>query len=138
MRHRVVTTKFGRSSEHRKAMLASLACGLILEKRVCTTLVKAKSARRLAEKMVTLGKKGTLAARRRALAILRRPQPVKVLFDDIASQCSGRSGGYTRIIKTDDRVGDGAAMAILEWVDVAYVSRKKPPKTDKPDDKKSS
>ncbi len=129
MRHQVVTTKFGRTTEHRAAMLAAVVCGLILEKRVRTTLPKARAARRLAERMVTLGKQGTLAARRRAAAVLRRPAPVKQLFEEIAPRCASRAGGYTRIIKLDDRRSDGAAMAMLEWVDVAYVSRRKPPKT---------
>ncbi|MCA1807931.1 MAG: bL17 family ribosomal protein, partial [Lentisphaerae bacterium] len=79
MRHRVLTETFGRSTAHRQAMLAAVVCGLITEKRVKTTLPKAKAARRLAERMVTLGKKGTLASRRRALAVLHRPTVVKHL-----------------------------------------------------------
>lgn len=129
MRHQVVTSKFGRTTAHREAMLAAVVCGLILDKRVETTLQKARAARRLADRMVTLGKQGTLAARRRAVSILRRPAPVKLLFDEIAPKCAGRAGGYTRIIKLDSRRGDGADMAILEWVDVAYVNRRKPSKT---------
>ena len=129
MRHQVVTTKFGRSTKHRQAMLAAVVCGLILEKRVRTTLPKARAARRLAERMVTLGKKGTLAARRRAAAALRRPAPVKQLFEEIAPKCAGRAGGYTRIIKMNDRRSDGSTMALLEWVDVAHVSRRKPGKS---------
>ena len=130
MRHRVITSKFGRTTAHRQAMLAALVCGLIQDKRIRTTLPKAKAARRLADRMVTLGKKGTLAARRRAVATLRRPPVVKKLFEEIAPQCATRAGGYTRIIKLDNRTGDGAAMALIEWVDVAHVSRKKAPKAE--------
>ena len=84
MRHQVVTTKFGRTTAHREAMLAAVVCGLILDKRVQTTLQKARAARRLADRMVTLGKQGTLAARRRAVGILRRREPVKLLFDEMS------------------------------------------------------
>lgn len=110
-------------------MLAAVVCGLITEKRVQTTLPKARAARRLAERMVTLGKQGTLAARRRAAAVLRRPVPVKQLFEEIAPKCADRAGGYTRIVKLQSRRSDGSSMALLEWVDVAHVSRKKPEKT---------
>ncbi len=125
MRHKVVSQKFGRSTAHRQAMVASVVCGLILEKRIQTTLPKARAARRLAERMVTLGKKGTLAARRQAISVLRRPELVKELFEEIVPQCSDRSGGYVRILKTCDRRSDGSTMAIMEWVDVAHVSKRK-------------
>jgi len=118
MRHQVRDKKLGRSSSHRKALMASLVCHLIEEKRIKTTLMKAKEARRVAEKMVTLGLKGTLAARRQAISTLRRPERVATLFDDIAPQFKERPGGYTRITKLGQRRSDGSEMAILEWVGV--------------------
>jgi len=119
MRHRRVTEKLGRSSAHRKALGASLVCGLIEGNRITTTLPKAKAARKLADKMVTLGRKGTLPARRRAIAILRRKDRVAKLFDEVVPKCEGRNGGYTRIIKLGHRRGDGSEMAILEWAYMA-------------------
>ncbi|MDP6631640.1 MAG: 50S ribosomal protein L17 [Kiritimatiellia bacterium] len=110
--------KLGRSSSHRKALMASLVCHLIEEKRIKTTLMKAKEARRVAEKMITLGLKGTLAARRQAIATLRRPERVATLFDEVAPQFKDRPGGYTRITKLGQRRSDGSEMAILEWVGV--------------------
>ena len=118
MRHKVRDKKLGRSSSHRKALMASLVCHLIEEKRIKTTLMKAKEARRVAEKMVTLGLKGTLAARRQAISTLHRPERVATLFDDIAPQFKERPGGYTRITKLGQRSSDGSEMAILEWVGV--------------------
>ncbi|MGC8743318.1 MAG: 50S ribosomal protein L17 [Verrucomicrobiia bacterium] len=117
MRHLKSTAKLGRKSEHRNMMLANLVCSLITHKRVVTTLAKAKAARQLAEKMVTLGKKGTLHARRNAIAKLHQKDAVKILFQEIAPAQSGRNGGYTRIIKLHQRRGDAAQMAILEWVE---------------------
>lgn len=116
MRHRVVDKKFGRSSAHRKAMVSSLVCALIKDKRIKTTVKKAKVTRREAEKMVTLARKGDLAARRRAVSLLRRRDCVAELFDSLVKQFEGRNGGYTRIIRTAPRAGDGAEMAYLEWV----------------------
>jgi large subunit ribosomal protein L17 len=118
MRHQVRDKKLGRSSSHRKALMASLVCHLIEEKRIKTTLMKAKESRRVAEKMVTLGLKGTLAARRQAISTLRRPERVATLFDEVAPQFKDRPGGYTRITKLGQRRSDGSEMAILEWVDV--------------------
>ncbi|MCX6991627.1 MAG: 50S ribosomal protein L17 [Kiritimatiellaeota bacterium] len=136
MRHKMVSTTFGRSSAHRRAMLAQLVCCLIEEKRIETTLSRAKAARSLAEKMVTLARSGTLTARRRAIAILRRPPLVKALFEQIAPQCQDRSGGYTRIIKRGARQGDNAPVAILEWVSIAPVDKKKKKPVSKTDEKK--
>lgn len=135
MRHQVVTTTFGRSSAHRSMLLARLVCCLIEDKRIITTLSRAKAARSLAEKMVTLGRRGGLAARRKAISILRRPPTVKALFEQIVPQCQDRSGGYTRIVKLGARRGDNAPMAILEWVSIAPLDRKKKPKA-KADEKK--
>ena len=136
MRHKMVSTTFGRSSAHRRAMLAQLVCCLIEEKRIETTLSRARAARSLAEKMVTLARRGSLAARRKAIATLRRPPVVKALFEHIAPQCQERSGGYTRIIKRGARQGDNAPVAILEWVSIAPVDKKKKP-VSKTDEKKS-
>jgi large subunit ribosomal protein L17 len=117
MRHLKRTAKLGRSPEHRNAMLANLVCSLIEHKRVTTTLAKAKAARSVAEKMVTLGKKGTIHARRLAVARLHQEEAAKVLFKEIAPAFKERNGGYTRIVKMNQRQGDAAQRAILEWVD---------------------
>ena len=99
-------------------MLANLVCSLIKHKRVTTTLAKAKAARSVAEKMVTLGKKGTIHDRRLAAARLHQEDAVKILFNEIAPVQKDRRGGYTRIVKMHQRAGDSAQLAILEWVDV--------------------
>jgi large subunit ribosomal protein L17 len=117
MRHLKRTAKLGRTSEHRNAMLANLVCSLIEHKRVTTTLAKAKAARSVAEKMVTLGKKGTIAHRRLAVARLHQENAAKILFKEIAPAFKDRSSGYTRIVKLGQRQGDSAQRAILEWVD---------------------
>jgi large subunit ribosomal protein L17 len=117
MRHRKKTVKLGRTSAHRNELLANLVCGLIEHRRIKTTVAKAKAARSLAEKMVTLGKKGTLAARRQAIATLKQEGLVRVLFDDIAPGFESRSGGYTRILKLGRRMSDSSEMVLLEWVE---------------------
>jgi large subunit ribosomal protein L17 len=117
MRHLKRTAKLGRTSEHRNAMLANLVCSLIEHKRVTTTLAKAKAARSVAEKMVTLGKKGTVHHRRLAVARLHQEGAAKILFKEIAPAFKDRSSGYTRIVKLGQRQGDSAQKAILEWVD---------------------
>ncbi len=126
MRHRKRVLKLGRKSAHLDQMLAALVGALIERKQIRTTLAKARLARPLAEKMVTLGKDGTLAARRRALAVLRREAFVTKLFDEIVPQLKERRGGYTRILKLARRASDGAETAILEWVDIKPPERKKP------------
>ncbi len=117
MRHRKRTVKLGRTSAHRNELLANLVCALIDNKRIKTTLPKARAARGLAEKMVTLGKKGTLAHRRQAIATLKQTDSVKELFDHVAPVFSSRSGGYTRIIKLGRRMSDSSEMVLLEWVE---------------------
>ena len=117
MRHRKRTAKLGRTGSHRNAMLANLVCSLIKHKRVRTTLAKAKAARSVAEKMVTLGKSGTVHDRRLASARLHQEDAVKILFNEIAPASKDRRGGYTRIVKLLRRQGDAAEEAILEWVD---------------------
>jgi large subunit ribosomal protein L17 len=121
MRHQKKTVKLGRTAEHRKALLANQVCSLIEHQRIKTTLAKAKAVRPLAEKMVTLGKQGSLHARRTALAVLRQKDAVKKLFDDIAPRSADRNGGYTRIIRLGVRKSDAAAVAFLEWVDAPRV-----------------
>ncbi|HXP59046.1 MAG TPA: 50S ribosomal protein L17 [Dongiaceae bacterium] len=118
MRHLKKTAKLGRTGEHRNAMLANMVCSLILHKRITTTLAKAKAARPVAEKMVTLGKHGTLHDRRLAAARLHQEKAVKILFDEIAPSQKERHGGYTRIVRLNCRQGDASQRAILEWVDV--------------------
>ncbi len=117
MRHRKKTVKLGRTSAHRNELLANLVCALIDNKRIKTTLPKAKAARSLAEKMVTLGKKGTLASRRQAISTLKNEKSVKELFEAVAPAFADRSGGYTRIIKLGRRISDSSEMVLLEWVD---------------------
>lgn len=118
MRHLKRTAKLGRTGSHRNAMLANLVCSLIIHRRITTTLAKAKAARSVAEKMVTLGKSGTLHDRRLAVARLCQEDAVRKLFGEIAPACKERRGGYTRIMKLNQRVGDAAQKAILEWVDM--------------------
>ncbi|HZM06201.1 MAG TPA: 50S ribosomal protein L17 [Candidatus Saccharimonadales bacterium] len=119
MRHLKRTAKLGRTGQHRNRMLANLVCSLIKHRRVTTTLAKAKAARSVAEKMITLGKAGTLHDRRLASARLHQDtEAIKVLFNDIAPTQKERRGGYTRIIRLGQRQGDAAQLAILEFVDV--------------------
>lgn len=117
MRHRKRTAKLGRQFEHRNAMLANMVCSLIKHKRIQTTLAKAKAVRSVAEKMVTLGKNGSIHDRRLAAARLHQEDAVRILFNEIAPTHKERSGGYTRIIRLNQRQGDAAELAILEWVD---------------------
>ena len=125
MRHQKKTIKLGRTAEHRKALLANQVCSLIEHQRIKTTLAKAKAVRPLAERMVTLGKNGSVHARRTALATLRQKKAVRKLFDDIAPRSAERNGGYTRIVKLGQRKSDSAPMAFIEWVDVAEVVEQK-------------
>jgi large subunit ribosomal protein L17 len=121
MRHQKKTLKLGLTAAHRKALLANQVCSLIEHQRIKTTLAKAKAVRPLAEKMVTLGKKGSLHARRTALAVLRQKGAVKKLFEDIAPRSADRNGGYTRIVKLGARKSDSAPVAFIEWVDAPLV-----------------
>src|SRR5512147_1977099 len=118
MRHLKRTAKLGRTGEHRNAMLANLVCSLIKHKRVTTTVAKAKAARSVAEKMVTLGKRGSLHDRRLAAARLHQEDAVKILFNEIAPAQKERHGGYTRIVRLNCRQGDASQRAILEWADL--------------------
>ena len=129
MRHRKNTVKLGRTSSQREALFASLVSNLILAKRIKTTLAKARATKRLADKMVTVGKKGTLAARRHALSLLKQEKAVAELFAAVAPAMKDRAGGYTRIVKLGQRISDSSEMCILEWVD--FVPKAKAPKAEK-------
>ncbi len=132
MRHQKKTRKLGRTSSHRDAMLANLVASLIIHKRVKTTLAKAKAARPLAEKLVTLGKGGTLHDRRLAVAKIGQIAVVAKLFKEIAPGFKDRKGGYTRILKLGPRQSDSAKEAFLEWVDYVVEAEAAPaPKTEK-------
>jgi len=111
--------KFGRSTEHRKMLMKSLVTNLILAESIKTTLPKAKEARKDADKIVTVAKKGDLSARRLASSRLLDPKAVQKLFDKIAPSMKDRKGGYTRIIKLGTRKGDASEMCILQWVTAA-------------------
>ena len=116
-KHGISLRKLGRDSAHRWAMLRTMADQLIQHERIETTVPKAKELRRVADKMITLGKEGTLSARRRAKAILRTDASLIKLFGPLAERYEGRSGGYTRVTQTRIRVGDAAKMAYIEYID---------------------
>ena len=117
MRHQRSGKKLGRDSAHRRALYANLAASLIEHGRIRTTEAKAKAVRPIAEKMITLGRRGDLAARRQALAFLRSQEVVHLLFAEVAPRFADRNGGYTRIVKLGPRSGDSADMVYLELVD---------------------
>ena len=117
MRHQRSGKKLGRDSAHRKALYSNLSGALIEHGRIKTTVAKAKAVRPIAEKMITLGRRGDLAARRQALAYLRSNDIVHLLFAEVAPRFADRPGGYTRIVKIGPRAGDAAEMAYLEFVD---------------------
>src|SRR2546428_7101368 len=125
MRHQKKTIRLGRTAEHRKALLANQVCSLIEYQRIKTTLANAKAVRPLAEKMVTLGKRGSIHARRTALATLRQKNTVKKLFDDIAPRSTDRNGGYTRNAKLGQRKSHPAAIAVIEWAGAGQVIEEK-------------
>src|SRR5881409_3426585 len=140
MRHLKRTAKLGRTGQHRNAMLANLVCSLIKHRRITTTLAKAKAARSVAEKMVTLGKSGTIHDRRLAVARLHQEDAARILFKEIAPGFKDRNGGYTRIIRLNQRQGDSAQRAIIEWVDFEFqpapeLEKKEEPKAKKEDEK---
>jgi len=117
MRHAKTHRKFNRRSDHRRAMLANLAASLIKHEQIVTTLPKAKDLRPVVEKLVTLGKRGGLHARRQAIAQMRDLAMVKKLFEVIGPRYKDRNGGYTRVLKAGYRYGDFAAVAVIEFVD---------------------
>ncbi len=136
MRHQVDQRKLGRTSSHRLAMMRNLVTSLILKERIETTLPKAKELRRVADRMITLGKQGDLAARRRAARILRSDEALKKLFDGLSARFRDRAGGYTRILRFGMRVGDGAPMAAIEYLGYEFPKKvekgKKEVKKEKP------
>ena len=117
MRHRNQGRKLNRSSSHRKAMFANMACSLIKHEQITTTLPKAKELRPVVEKLITLGKRGDLHARRQAYSQLPDRAMVAKLFDELAERYADRNGGYTRVIRANFRYGDAAPMAVIEFVD---------------------
>ena len=116
MRHLVDHRKLGRTTSHRRALLRNLVTSLILHERIETTLPKAKELRGLADRMITWGKQGDLAARRQAARVVRTPEALAKLFNGLAKRFDGRAGGYTRVIHFGRRRGDGAEMAAIEYL----------------------
>ena len=117
MRHKVVGRKLGRPTAHRRALFRNLVTDLLRHEKVVTTEAKAKEVRRLAEKMITLGKEGSLSSRRQVLTFVTDKKVVDKVFSELAQKYTDRSGGYTRITKLGPRLGDGAAMVQLELVE---------------------
>ena len=116
MNHNKAYRKLGRRADHRKAMLKNMTISLVKAERIETTVTRAKELRKFAERMITFGKKNTLASRRNAFAFLRDEEAVAKIFNELAPKYADRNGGYTRIIKTSVRKGDSAEMAIIELV----------------------
>ena len=117
MRHRLKGRKFNRTSSHRKAMFANMAVSLLKHEQIKTTLPKAKDLRPVVEKLITLGKRGGLHARRQALSVLQDEKVTEKLFSSLAERYASRPGGYTRVMRAGFRHGDAAAMAVIELVD---------------------
>ncbi len=135
MRHLRSGSKLGKQPAHRRAVLRNLVTNLIEKERIHTTLLRAKTARPLAERMITLGKRDSLHTRRQAAAFLMTPGATKKLFADLAPRFADRPGGYTRIVRTGWRIGDGAELAILEFIGSEL--KKKEKKGKKPPPKRS-
>lgn len=129
MRHGVKKAKLQRNASHRKALLANQACSLISHGRITTTLAKAKALRPYVEKLITLGKNGSLHARRQALATLPQPKVVTKLFSVVAEATKDRQGGYTRIVKLGQRMTDSAPMALIEIIDLPQLTAPVAPTT---------
>ncbi len=117
MRHRMSGRKLNRTSSHRKAMFSNMVVSLLMHEQITTTLPKAKELRKITDKMITLGKRGDLHARRQAISVLRDADTVGKLFDGLAERYKDRLGGYTRVLKAGHRHGDCAPMAVIELVD---------------------
>ena len=117
MKHRIKGKKLNRSSSHRKALFKNMAQAIIKHEQIITTLPKAKTMKPIIDKLITLGKKGSLHARRQAFSLLRDNNMVSKLFGDLATRYADRQGGYSRVLKAGFRYGDAAAMAVLELVD---------------------
>lgn len=125
MRHRVRSRKLGRTSAHRLALYRNMVTSLLEHERIQTTDAKAREVRRIAERMITLGKRGTLHARRRALRIIRQREVAAKVFDELADRYRDRPGGYTRVLKIGIRTGDAAPVSIVELVEAGEVARPK-------------
>ena len=125
MKHRLKGKKLNRTSSHRKALFKNMAQAIIKHEQIITTLPKAKTMKPIVDKLITLGKKGDLHARRQAFAKLRDDGMVAKLFDTLASRYADRNGGYTRVLKAGYRYGDAAAMAVIELVDRDETARGK-------------
>ncbi|NYF79362.1 50S ribosomal protein L17 [Granulicella arctica] len=136
MRHRNAGFKLGRNTSHRRAMLRNLVTSIILMDRVETTITKCKATRPLVEKMITLGKRGTVHARRQALSYLMTPESVDRLFNVVAPRYSARPGGYSRIIRTGARKGDAAEMAFIELLGAEHELNEKAQKRAEAREKK--
>ena len=132
MRHLKAGSKLGRNPWHRRATLRNLVTNLFERERITTTLTRAKAARPVAERMITLGKRDTLQSRRQAAAFLMTPAATQKLFRDIAPRFADRAGGYTRIVQAGFRVGDGAKVAILELIGSELKKKEKKGKKEKP------
>ena len=130
--------QMGRNTAHRRSLLRNLVTSLMLEERIETTVAKAKAARGPAERLITLGKRGDLHARRQAARYLTTPQAVKRLFDNLAQRYTTRSGGYTRIVRTGFRIGDGAETAILELVGTEVLQKRAEIRAAKAEAKKAA
>ena len=117
MKHNIKNKKLNKTSSHRKAMFMNMSNALIKHEQITTTLAKAKELRRFVEKIITLGKKGDLQSRRKAISVLQDQKMSKKVFDVLADRYKNRSGGYTRIIKLGNRFGDNAPTAVIEFVD---------------------
>jgi large subunit ribosomal protein L17 len=124
MRHGKSGSKLGRTSSHRKAMLRNMVTSFLKYEKIRTTDVKAKELKQVAEKMITLGKRGDLHARRQALAFVRDPEVVGKLFSDLSARYRDRAGGYTRIVKMGYRTGDNAPLSVIELI--GLVTKEKP------------
>lgn len=131
MRHRKAGYKLGRNPAHRRATLRNLVTNVIERERVHTTVTRAKAARPIVERMITLGKRDTLHARRQAAAFLTTPAATQKLFEKLAPRFADRPGGYTRLVRAGFRIGDGAELAILELVGSELVKKEKKGKKEK-------
>jgi large subunit ribosomal protein L17 len=131
MRHLVAGSKLGKQPAHRRAVLRNLVTNVIERERIQTTIARARAARPLVEKMITLGKRDTLHARRQAAAFLQTKDATKKLFGEIAPRFSDRPGGYTRIVRVGWRIGDGAELAILELIGSELKKKEKKGKKEK-------
>lgn len=138
MRHRVDGRLFGRTANQRKALLRGLVASLFEHQRIETTVAKAKEAKKIAERIITLGIKGDLHAKRLALSYIPHRAVISKLFSEIAPRFSGRNGGYLRIVQTRNRVNDASPMAVLEFIDYEDIRKPRAIKSEKKEPKKTT